>query len=311
MVLLWISGAAKSGQWEWVGIPAEAQGMSPWVLVIGFFLRGMFVEQFDLMHLWFLHQLLVIYVLVLGLRWVLLRYSGQSGELLRRWDRQFRAVWSSRGAAYWWILPTVPLLMIMQSWGVDTPRASLIPELAPTLLYGLFFLVGWGLHRQPELLREPTRRWGWHLLWGTALVLPTRFLGDIFYESGLLGAYYLEIRLFHSCLYAAMMWSFVLGWMGLFIRYFPEANRFWRYVADSSYWIYLVHLPVVVGLQIWVALWPGPWLIKFGLINLAAFPVLFLSYHYLARSTFVGRQLNGRRRPFEPIFLRALRKEKG
>ena len=66
------------------------------------------------MHLWFLHQLLVIYVLVLGLRWVVLRYSGQAGELLRRWDRQFRAVWSSRGAVYWWILPTIPLLLVMQ-----------------------------------------------------------------------------------------------------------------------------------------------------------------------------------------------------
>ena len=69
--------------------------------------------------------------------------------------------------------------------------------------------------------------------------------------------------------------------------------------------MYLAHLPLVVALQVWVAHWPVPWAVKFLVINLIAFPVLFLSYHYLVRSTFIGQQLNGRRYPFRPLFRRA------
>jgi len=35
--------------------------------------------------------------------------------------------------------------------------------------------------------------------------------------------------------------------------------------------------------------------------EVVAFPLLFLSYHYLVRSTFISQQLNGRRFPFHPI----------
>jgi hypothetical protein len=42
---------------------------------------------------------------------------------------------------------------------------------------------------------------------------------------------------------------------------------------------------------------PWSWGVKYPLILAVAFPVLFLSYHWCVRSTFVGAQLNGRRYP--------------
>jgi hypothetical protein len=55
---------------------------------------------------------------------------------------------------------------------------------------------------------------------------------------------------------------------------------------------------LVAALQVGLAhaAWPG--LIKFALINAIAFPILFLSYHYLVRSTIIGRMLNGQSYPF-------------
>jgi glucans biosynthesis protein C len=41
----------------------------------------------------------------------------------------------------------------------------------------------------------------------------------------------------------------------------------------------------------------APWVLKYPLILAVALPVLFLSYHYLARPTFIGAQLNGRKYP--------------
>ena len=56
-----------------------------------------------------------------------------------------------------------------------------------------------------------------------------------------------------------MMWGFVLGFLGLFTRFCQRPNAWGRYLADASYWIYLVHLPVVIALQIMVARWALPW----------------------------------------------------
>lgn len=66
-------------------------------------------------------------------------------------------------------------------------------------------------------------------------------------------------------------------------------------MMDSAYWVYLVHLPVVVGLQIAFANCAVTWWIKWPLINAIAFPVLLLSYHWLVRLTWISAWLNGRR----------------
>ena len=94
-----------------------------------------------------------------------------------------------------------------------------------------------------------------------------------------------------------MMWSFILGILGLSVRCRRQESPRWRYLADSAYWVYIAHLPLVVWLQVWMADWPLHWTIKFPLINLIALPPIYLIYHYLVRPTFIGKQLNGRRYP--------------
>jgi hypothetical protein len=69
-----------------------------------------------------------------------------------------------------------------------------------------------------------------------------------------------------------------------------------RYLADASYWIYLVHLPIVMALQVLVFHAPLPALAKFALVLAVGFPLMPLSYHLLVRYTWVGAILSGRRR---------------
>jgi len=116
-------------------------------------------------------------------------------------------------------------------------------------------------------------------------------------EWGWIPAARTAVRWGYSTLYAVMMWGFVLGFLGLFVRFCGKPSATWRYISDSSYWIYITHLPLIVWLQIVVAHWPWPWPVKYPLILVVAVPLLFLSYHYLVRSTFIGVQLNGRRYP--------------
>jgi peptidoglycan/LPS O-acetylase OafA/YrhL len=94
-------------------------------------------------------------------------------------------------------------------------------------------------------------------------------------------------------IYAVMMWCLIAGFIGLFMRYTDRPSRTWRYIADSSYWIYMVHHLVVVPAQILVANLDWSSGMKFLLVNAVAFPVLFGSYHILVRYTMMGQWLNG------------------
>ncbi len=58
-----------------------------------------------------------------------------------------------------------------------------------------------------------------------------------------------------------------------------------------------MHLPIVAALQVAVGHLPLHWSVKFPLILIASFALLFASYRYLVRSTFIGQFLNGRRYP--------------
>ena len=297
LVFLWIWGAQKSGNWSRIELPLEYRTLPPWKLTVGFFATRQFIPTFDLTHLWFLHQLAVIYALALAGRAVVLRWFNRRGGLLARADAAVGFAVRSLPGTLLLAAITVPLLLTMTGGSVDTPQHSLWPYWPTTLLYGFIFVCGWMLHRQPHRLNDLSRNWRPHLLLGLLLILPSRFWYDLGGLPGLLPEHRGLLRLAHAVLYGVMMWSFMLGFTGLFTRFASHPSRAWRYVADSSYWVYLIHLPLVVALQVWLAYVPLHWALKLPLILLLATPVLFLSYHHLVRPTFIGQVLNGRRHP--------------
>jgi peptidoglycan/LPS O-acetylase OafA/YrhL len=97
--------------------------------------------------------------------------------------------------------------------------------------------------------------------------------------------------------YVVGTWSAVLALMGLALRFLASESRVRRYLADSSYWLYLVHLPVVAAFAVVVRHWPVHWSLKYGFILGASLAVLLASYHLLVRPSFIGRVLNGRTVP--------------
>ena len=106
------------------------------------------------------------------------------------------------------------------------------------------------------------------------------------------------------------MWSLVFLTIGVFHRLCQRPNAFVRYVADSSYWMYLIHLPVVVWLQVAVAELPLHWSLKLAFICATTVAFSLLTYDFFVRPTFIGLVLNGRRRDraFAPWASRSIRR---
>ena len=297
---LWFWGAKVGNRLTEAGFPESTHGLAPWKIGIGMWGDpGTIVEHFSTLHLWFLYYLVLFYVFTIVI-WALARlFPLVSGKLSGFCDRSFSKLVSSRFNILLFSLVFLGCMWQMKGWTVDTPNQSLIPLRGPTLLYGLCFFLGWFLHRNYDLIDRFTKSWPIKLALATVIISTIFWMGDIvryFAVGDKLPLY--AWRVIYFGLYSCSMIMFIMGFMGLFRKCCSGKSATWRYVADSSYWIYILHIPVVAALDIVVAPLDYPALLKYGVECAIAFPILFLTYHFLVRSTIIGSLLNGRTYPF-------------
>lgn len=90
-------------------------------------------------------------------------------------------------------------------------------------------------------------------------------------------------------------WLMVFGMLGLFRTVLATERRGVRYLSDSSYWLYLAHLPLMIQVQSWISEWDIPSGVKFVGINVFVAVVLLTTYQLFIRYTPIGTMLNGKR----------------
>ena len=73
-----------------------------------------------------------------------------------------------------------------------------------------------------------------------------------------------------------------------------------RYISDSSYWLYLVHLPLIIVLHAMIRTWELPAFVKLILVCSITSGLLLVNYQLCVRYTPIGTLLNGPRRRPEP-----------
>jgi peptidoglycan/LPS O-acetylase OafA/YrhL len=250
-------------------------------------------------HLWFLYLLLVLYALWLAAR-MLVRSVDRRGVLLAGADRAFRALLASGLAPLVFAAPVVVLLVRAPWWiawqGIPAPIMGFVPNLPALLAYGGAFACGWFLHRQPECLATLQRRWPAHLLAASVLSAIALWLVGVRPQ---LHVHALDpaVRVAYATTYLVAGWCWIFGLVGAAQQFLARQSTRWRYLADSSFFVYVIHLPIVYFLQAWMMGWPLPWGVKYPLIVVLTTAIALAMYHYLVRSTFVGQFLNGRRYP--------------
>ncbi len=186
----------------------------------------------------------------------------------------------------WWLavpLVLVPqLLMSEDVFGPDTSEGLLVD---PVVLgyYALFFAFGAFAYRRN--IEMPN--------WWVVAMLPAMFL----FLVGL-GLYEAEgewVWAVSAVIQAAYAWMMSLGMIGLF-RWIAMRERPWvRYLSDSSYWLYLWHLPLIFVGVLLLQDWPVSVHLKFLLLCVTAPALLLVTYQYGVRYTLIGTMLNGKR----------------
>lgn len=274
----------------WAVFNVEAQ--SPMLKLIAWSMNMPNPEPppFSFMHLWFLYQLLMLYGLFLCLRGVGLlgRFSPQAG--LPPW-------------VIVWLLPLVLIpFLLSQSAPFPAPE-GLMPQWWAIGYFGVFFLFGSHLFAHQGLL-DRLRRWApWLLLASLGLygayeqLMPKSISMAEIMRMGLDSG--IEWSSKHVAL--AILGALVSWWMVLCCLIFGRmalnrASRVMRFIADASYWIYLMHLPVLMMIQYWLldqdwAIW-----LKFLIASGGTLFIGFISYVLIIRWTPIGWMLNGRKR---------------
>jgi peptidoglycan/LPS O-acetylase OafA/YrhL len=199
-----------------------------------------------------------------------------------------------RLAILFWTLLTFLTLLPTEIGILDTPH-NFAPHFRILAAYAVFFLFGWGLYCHRNAL-DALRRVPAGIF---TLVLPFVLLtaAAIDRQMALRPARDWPAFTATATLTALTAWLMIFGLLGLFLRRCGNPSPRARYLADSAYWLYLFHPPVLVALQMPMLGLPWPAEVKFLVGLTLSLPVLFLSYDRCVRPTWLGVILNGRRFP--------------
>jgi peptidoglycan/LPS O-acetylase OafA/YrhL len=234
------------------------------------------------LHLWFLEYLLLLYPVMLALDWIVRRLF--AGQVLSTASRMFDWTLTSPWRAPIAALATGWPMFLMGGW-LTTP-GGFLPTVRILGAYLLFFAFGWVLYLERDVLARMKRGGGIEMAAGAAIAV----LG----HAVLLGVLPQGLWRFAGPL---ATWLFLFGFIAVGQRCLDKPIPWVRYLSDASYWMYLIHVPLLIWIQMLIAPLALPALIK-GLLALTlAAPLLIGSYHLAVRTTWIGAMLNGRRYP--------------
>jgi fucose 4-O-acetylase-like acetyltransferase len=251
--------------------------------------KSKMTSPFNTMHMWFIYYLVWFCVLTAAFAqaaaWV-------PAKLQHAIDEGFRKL-----ASNWWgpLILAIPLAIIGSFYraGMLAPNGSFVPNVNELVHYGLFFVFGLYLYRHQDFLFPLYTKKCWRNMIAGFVVFVLVLGAFKTFVSDPHRVPHIEAGI--AFLYNLTSWLWSLGLIGVFLRYLPTQNRVLRYVSESSYWVFLVHMLGTIGFGAVLFSQPFGPLTKMALNILATTAACLLTYHVLVRYTLIGVLLNGRR----------------
>lgn len=252
-----------------------------------------------LWHLWFL------YVLVYFIGAGLLMHKLTAPLVRTKAALSAAAGWCTASwfGVFLLALPTALMLMINNEPNGPSPMSGLRPVLSTLLYYALPFFFGWFLFASRNAIGTLASRCWWPLVIALSVAFPAHLYAmtriyrpENFGENGELDSGLLLLACASRGLLTA---GASLGLIGIFTKLLSNPKgriACWiRFGSDSAYWVYLVHLPLVVAISI--AMLKVRWIpeLEMLLIVLVSMIMLLVSYRYIVRYSPIGTLLNGKR----------------
>jgi surface polysaccharide O-acyltransferase-like enzyme len=238
-------------------------------------------------HLWFLYDLLILYLLA-ALVIPITRRLPPGWRALG--SRTFRVLAGNAAGTFAMGLVMAITLLPMQGPGLET-SAAIVPPARILIAYGVFFVFGWCLFSQrDQLLPKFSRGWPWFIIAG--LVVFIAYVATLAAEERTPGR---QWHVLGAILAGLATWFLIHGITGFFVRRMDSPRPAVRYLADASYWMYLTHLVPITWMSGVLAPSSAPPVMKFAIVLAVTTATTLITYRWWVRSTALGVLLNGRR----------------
>ena len=243
-------------------------------------------------HLWFLEYLIVMLVAYGVFR----RFRPEPADSTRRpW------IFSAR-APFFLALPTLVLLTLgRRRFGLDPVmdmRNWFVPDPFRLAHHAWFFLAGtWMYARRAEFERLKTTG-PWFLgLAGFVFLLRLHFI-----EEALARSLPLADQAALALSGSLFAWFAVYGSLGVAQRLYRSPTPGVRWLAESSYWVYLIHFPIVglIQVRLWTVPWSAP--LKFTVALSLTMAIGLITEWTFVRNRWIGRWLFRSKVPSKPHF---------
>ncbi len=241
------------------------------------------------MHLWFLFNLF-LFVLMAA---ILYRF------------KFFHSQFVSKIASVKFIIFILPLFMVPSMFTQTAPHPApekFYPELWSFGFYGVFFLLGGVIFLKQRLLDELAVYKNILLVLSLIsygvfyLTLPKTFSAEDIMKASADG---FDPDWVH--LHVAILEAYIAVYMTLYClligkQLLNRQNKILKLISDSSYWVYLIHLPILLLIQFALADVDMNMWLKFLMSTFTTFFIGLVSYVLFVKWTPIGWLLNGRKK---------------
>lgn len=235
------------------------------------------------LHLWFLYYLF-FYVLIISI----VNFLWDTLILKHR----FRLVhiWKTNYVLAFFIMTSYFVSYFRFGFDFGFDRTSSIRIHPSSFVYNLFFFfLGWIFSKMEFGIPKPKINPFKVLTLAVALTPIVQIL-----DSESLGSMGFLIMILAK---NTSLWFYFIGLIGLGMKYFNKESVKMKSVSDSSYWIYLIHFPIILIFH--VITFSNHNLVVFAFSMIATICLCWFSYHYFVKKTLIGVLLNGRRRAID------------
>ena len=282
----------------------------------------------SLIHFWFLFYLLLIYGLHFLLR-PMFRVVG-----IRKVGAFNRIVRFGLGRRFGFLALaalTFPFQYFLTR--IFFPASGFNVPVINLAFYGVFYLFGIGLYTNRDLLKSIAKN-GWFLLvislpfiflvssptdrldlgapvikdittWTIFDTLTQKFVWPAFHFEGIFHSGWSKVVL--AFVRASLCWTLCFGFLGMAHRLLAKPSPGIRYLADSAYWVYWIHLTITFKLSYLAQQVPwGSSLFRSFIVLVVSTFLVYWSYNKFVRYSWMGNFFMGRKRirsdPFEEEF---------
>ncbi|RPF88251.1 MAG: hypothetical protein CBB78_008370 [Roseibacillus sp. TMED18] len=282
-----------------------------------------------LIHFWFLFYLILIYIIHFALR-PIFRLVGI--RKVGAFERVVRIGLSRRFGFLALAALTFPFQYLLIR--IFFPASGFNVPVINLAFYAVFYLFGMRLYANRDLLRVLAKN-SWFLLvislpflllvssptdrldlgapvirdittWTIFDTSAQKFVWPMLHFEGIFHSGWAKVVL--AFVRASLCWTLCLGFLGLAHRLLAKPSPSIRYLADSAYWVYWVHLPITFKLSYLGQQVPwGSSLFRSFIVLVVSTFLVYWSYNKFVRYTWLGNFFMGRKKiksdPLEEGFM--------